>query len=134
MTVTWPSRMDHDTAPYWMGLQDGKLLLGRCRDCQTWIHPPRACCPACWSDDIGHESPSGRATLYSYVIQPTGPARSPEVIGWAELAEQRELFVVAPIIDVGIAAVPVGAKLSLELRERDGALLPAFAVSPESES
>jgi uncharacterized protein len=134
MTETWPTRMDHDTAPYWKGLEEGKLVLCRCRQCQTWIHPPRACCPACWADDIGHESPSGLGTLYSCVIQPTAPGRSPEVIGWAELDEQPELFVVAPILDIAIDAVPLGARLSLELRERDGVILPAFAVVAEHEA
>jgi hypothetical protein len=68
------------------------------------------------------------------VIQPTAPGRSPEVIGWAELDEQPELFVVAPILDIAIDAVPLGARLSLELRERDGVILPAFAVVAEHEA
>jgi hypothetical protein len=56
------------------------------------------------------------------------------VIGWAELDEQPELFVVAPILGVAIDAVPLGARLSLEFRERDGVVLPAFALVAEHES
>lgn len=128
MTIDWPTRVDHDTAAYWEGLRKGKLVLCRCRKCDTWIHPPRACCPACWSDDVGHESPSGQATLYSYVIQPTAPRQPPEVIGWAELDEQKELFIVAPILDVALDSVPIGASLSLQFREQGDAYLPAFSL------
>lgn len=128
MTAAWPTRMDHDTAAYWAGLAEGKLVLCRCQACQTWIHPPRACCPRCWSDEVGHDSPSGKAKLYSYVIQPTAPGRGPEVIGWAELAEQPELFVVAPILDVPLDRVPIGANLALQFRQEGGTKLPAFAL------
>jgi len=128
MTVTWPTRMDHDTAAYWEGLREARLVLCRCRECETWIHPPRACCPACWSDDIGHESPSGEATLFSYLIQPTSPNQPPEVIGWAELVEQKELFVVAPVERMSFDNVKIGAKLTLGFREQGGLSLPVFSA------
>jgi len=31
---------DPDTAPYWEGLKNGKLMLCRCDDTGNWIHPP----------------------------------------------------------------------------------------------
>ena len=74
MTNVEPSRIDHDTLSYWEGLRERKLTLTRCGDCQQWIHPPKACCPICWSDNIGHEQPSGEATLFSYLVQPIAPA------------------------------------------------------------
>ena len=131
MTPTWPTRMDHDTAAYWEGLRESKLVLCRCNACETWIHPPRACCPSCWSDDIGHDSPSGEATLYSYVIQPVAPKQPPVVVGWAELAEQEELFVVATIEGMPLDNVRIGAKLSLEFREEGGTNLPVFSAGDE---
>jgi len=126
MTVTWPTRMDHDTAAYWEGLREGKLVLCRCKQCETWIHPPRGRCPECWSDEIGHESPAGKATLYSYLIQPTAPKQPPEVIGWAELDEQKELFVVAPIEGMPLDNVEIGVRLTLGFRAAGGTNLPMF--------
>jgi uncharacterized protein len=131
MSLSWPTRMDHDTVAYWEGLRESKLVLCRCQQCQVWIHPPRACCPNCWSDDIGHESPSGNATLYSYVIQSAAPKQPPEVIGWAELVEQKELFIVAPILDVPLDKVPVGASLTLHFREQDDTNLPVFSIGDD---
>ena len=126
MTPIWPTRMDHDTVTYWNVLREGKLVLCRCKQCQTWIHPPRACCPSCWSDDIGHESPSGRATLFSYLVQPTAPNQPPELIGWAELAEQKELFVVATVEGMPLDNVQIGAPLTLGFREQGDTNLPVF--------
>ena len=77
VTNVEPSRIDHDTLSYWEGLRERKLTLTRCGDCQQWIHPPKACCPICWSDNIGHEQPSGEATLFSYLVQPIAPGAAP---------------------------------------------------------
>lgn len=126
MEESWPSRLDHDSVAYWRGLSEKRLALARCQACRQWIHPPRACCPVCWSDDIGHESPSGDARLYSYVIQPTEPGGAPRVIGWAELAEQDGVFIVAPIEDVTTETVRIGAKLSLDWVASRNTFLPVF--------
>src|SRR3546814_9910939 len=92
MSEVWPSRLDRDTAPYWEGLAKRELIIARCQDCRYWIHPPRACCPSCWSDNVGHDTPSGKATLYSYLVQPIAPGEPPSVVGWAELEEQERLL------------------------------------------
>jgi hypothetical protein len=126
MTPSWPTRFDHDTAAYWEGLREAKLVLNRCGQCQTWIHPPRACCPSCWSDDIVHESPGGQATLYTYLIQPTAAGQPPELIGWAELDEQDGLFIVAPVEGMPHDDVRIGAPLTLGFREQGGTNLPVF--------
>ena len=126
--MNWPTRMDHDTAPYWAGLRERRLVLCRCEACATWIHPPRACCPNCWSDAIGHDSPSGEAELYSYLIQPTTPGGAPEIVGWAELVEQKELFIVAPVQGMPLDNVRIGAKLTLGFEEAGDTHLPFFSA------
>ncbi|MDB5423589.1 MAG: hypothetical protein JWQ29_1005 [Phenylobacterium sp.] len=126
MADAWPTRIDHDTEAYWQGLRERKLQLARCRACEHWIHPPRACCPVCWSDDIGREAPSGKATLFSYLVQATGPDTPPTIVGWAELAEQTRLLVVAPIEGVTAETVEIGAELVLGWRETGGQFLPIF--------
>ena len=122
----WPSRLDHDTLAYWEGLEKRTLTLKRCHDCSHWIHPPRSCCPSCWSDNIGHYSPSGKARLYSYVVQPMTPGGPPTVIGWAELEEQKRLFIVAPIEGETADTVRIGAALMLDWQEARNIFLPIF--------
>lgn len=126
MSSAWPSRIDHDTQAYWVGVANRSLRLARCRACAHWIHPPRACCPACWSDDIGHEEPSGAATLFSYLIQPIVAGGEPVVIGWAELVEQNRLLIVAPVEGVTADSVCIGARLSLEWKTAAGGPTPVF--------
>jgi len=119
-------RINHDTAAYWQGASQKELVLARCQDCRHWIHPPRACCPECWSDAITHESPSGKATLYSYTVQSGGPGRPPLILGWAELDEQKRLMVVGPISAATPETIEIGSRLSLEWIEVENTHIPAF--------
>jgi hypothetical protein len=65
-----------ESAPYWRGASEGRLLLGRCPDCGLVFHYPRARCPDCLSEADLTES-SGRGEVYSYSV-----ARRME--GWPE--------------------------------------------------
>jgi uncharacterized protein len=46
----------------------GELRLQRCRVCEQSYFPPRPFCPRCVSREVEIFNASGRATLYSYVI------------------------------------------------------------------
>lgn len=124
--VAGPSRIDYDTSAYFAGLSERRLDLARCKECQHWVHPPRACCPACWSDNIGHEQPSGKGTLYSYLLQPSKAGGEPAIVGWVELVEQERLLIVAPILGVSADKLTIGAELALCWIEQNEAAAPAF--------
>ena len=57
-----------ETLPYWEGLEQGELRLCACRVCDRCFFPPSNVCPRCTSTDIEWRVASGRATLYSFVI------------------------------------------------------------------
>jgi uncharacterized OB-fold protein len=57
-----------ETRHYWDGCKIGELRLQRCRACKEAYFPPRPFCPHCASRDVEIFAASGRATLYSYVI------------------------------------------------------------------
>jgi uncharacterized OB-fold protein len=57
-----------ETQPYWDGAAAGELRIQRCRDCGKPYFYPRPICPSCGSGDVEWFTASGRATLYSYVI------------------------------------------------------------------
>ena len=57
-----------ETQPYWDGCAAGELRLQRCADCSAAFFYPRPVCPACGSARVEWFTASGRATLYSYVI------------------------------------------------------------------
>ena len=78
-----------ETAHFWDGARAGELRLQRCGPCQHAYFPPRPFCPACGSRDVAVFAASGRATLYSYVInhRPAPGFEGPYAIAVVELAE-----------------------------------------------
>lgn len=119
-------RIDHDTRVYWAGLGEGRLLIARCQACRTWIHPPKGCCPSCWSNEIDHEEPSGAATLFSYLAPRSRGKGIPAIIGWVELVEQDRLLIVAPVVLDSETPPRPGEPLELFWSEKDGAKAPMF--------
>ena len=57
-----------ETEHFWAGAREGRLKLQRCVDCSGVYFPPRPFCPSCISKNIEVFDASGKATLYSYVI------------------------------------------------------------------
>jgi uncharacterized OB-fold protein len=57
-----------ETQPFWDGCAAGELRIQRCTDCGKPYFYPRPVCPACGSRNVEWFTASGRATLYSYVI------------------------------------------------------------------
>ena len=57
-----------ETRHFWEGCKAGELRLQRCTECSKSYFPPRPFCPGCGSRKVEVYPASGRATLYSYVI------------------------------------------------------------------
>lgn len=57
-----------ETRHFWEGTQNGELRLQRCTACKESYFPPRPFCPACGSRAVETYKASGKATLYSYII------------------------------------------------------------------
>lgn len=83
---------DAFTRTYWDAAAEGRLLLRRCGACGLAHHYPREFCPHCWSEDVGWERASGRATLYTWSVVhrndlPPFRDRVPYVAAVVDLAE-----------------------------------------------
>ena len=57
-----------ETRHFWEGCKVGELRLQRCTDCQNSYFPPRPFCPKCGSRKVEVYKASGKAKLWSYVI------------------------------------------------------------------
>jgi uncharacterized OB-fold protein len=57
-----------ETQHFWDGCRDGKLLLQRCKDTGKAYFPPRPFSPYTGSRDVEVFEASGKAKLFSYVI------------------------------------------------------------------
>ncbi len=53
---------------FWDGCKAGELRLQRCCSCKASYFPPRPFCPHCGHREVEVYAASGRATLYSYII------------------------------------------------------------------
>ena len=80
-----------ETAHFWAGCKEGKLLLQRCKDTGKAYFPPRPFSPYTGSRDVEVFEASGKATLFSYVINHRPPkgfeAEAPYAIAVVELEE-----------------------------------------------
>jgi uncharacterized OB-fold protein len=67
----WPGPVpvpELDTAPYWEGLGEHRLLIQRCQECRQWVHPPIAGCPRCGSLRLRGEDGPHRGTVHSFTV------------------------------------------------------------------
>ncbi len=78
-----------ETKHFWDGARAGELRLQRCDACRHVYFPPRPFCPKCSSRGVSAFKASGKAKLYSYVInhRPAPGFTAPYSIAVVELAE-----------------------------------------------
>ena len=83
-----------ETQHYWDGAAAGELRLQRCQACSKAYFPPRPFCPACGSRGVRVFAASGKATLYSYIINPRAAPgfTAPYAIAVVQLAEGPRLM------------------------------------------
>ncbi|MEU6604903.1 OB-fold domain-containing protein [Streptomyces shenzhenensis] len=111
---------DAFTRPYWDAAAGGLLLLRRCAACGRAHHYPREFCPHCWSEDVGWERASGRATLYTWSVVhrndlPPFGARTPYVAAVVDLAEGPRMM--TEVVDCAAGALGAGAELAVTFRD-----------------
>jgi len=125
-----------ETQPFWDGCAAGELRIQRCLDCTKAFFYPRPVCPACGSVNVEWFTASGRATLYSYVINhrpaPGFEDDGPYAIAVVQLAEGPRMMTNLK----GVASTPEDLTLDMPLRvtfeQRGDIYLPMF--TPEAAS
>ncbi len=80
-----------DTAPYWRGAAEGRLVLPRCDRCGFVIWYPREFCPECAATEVTWFEATGRGTVYSFTVTRRAHGAwgevAPFVIAYVELTE-----------------------------------------------
>lgn len=120
-----------DSAPYWQGAREDKLLLQRCRDCGVLRFFPRYLCTACGSEHVEWAEMSGRGTVHSFTIVhraafPEFQARTPYVVALIDLEEGPRMM--TNIVGPGALEVAIGdaVTVTFEARGSEGAKVPQF--------
>lgn len=120
-----------DTAPYWDGAREGKLLLQRCLGCGALRFYPRHLCPGCWSESVEWVEASGRGRVHSFTIihRPPAPAfaaQVPYVVALIDLEEGPRMM--ANVLGDGARQVRIDDPVRVTFEERAGGFkLPQFA-------
>jgi len=127
-----------ETQPFWDGCGRGELVIQRCLDCGKPYFYPRPVCPECGSVNVEWFTATGRATLYSYVINHR-PARGfendgPYAIAVVQLAEGPRMMTNI----IGIPNTPEELVLDMELQvafEKRGEMsIPVFGPAAGEKS
>ena len=119
-----------ETRHFWEGTQNGELRLQRCTACKESYFPPRPFCPACGSRAVEVYKASGKATLYSYIInhRPRPDfGTEPHSIAVVTLAEGPRMM--TNIVDFTQTPESLALDMPLELtfeKARDEISLPKF--------
>jgi uncharacterized OB-fold protein len=119
-----------ETRHYWEGCKAGELRLQRCLACAKTYFPPRPFCPGCASREVEVFRASGKATLYSYVINHRprpDMGKEPHSIAIIELEEGPRMLTNI----VGCPQTPEALQLDMPLQvlfepQNDEITLPFF--------
>ncbi|MDY0065792.1 MAG: bifunctional MaoC family dehydratase N-terminal/OB-fold nucleic acid binding domain-containing protein [Steroidobacteraceae bacterium] len=118
----------HDNAWWWEAIDQGKLLIQRCKSCGVLRHPPRPMCGQCQSLEWDSIESSLEGEVYSYteISYPRFPGYPyPLVCGLIQLKEGTRL--VANVVGCDPSAVHVGMKVKGKVERVDEqTMLPNF--------
>lgn len=63
-----PPVPDQDSAFFWQGLREHKLLLQQCTACNRHRFPPMPSCPYCAADTSAVRESRGQGSVYSWIV------------------------------------------------------------------
>lgn len=128
--------INRDNAFWFEAAADKRLVIQRCGDCQRLRHPPMPACPHCQSLEWDTIEPSGRGTIYSYVVahHPKIPGFTyPHIVALVELEEGVRLL--ADVLDLTREQIEIGMPVELDWIQPDEDLtLPAFRPAETKQS
>lgn len=124
-----PESLFVDSAPFWKGTREGKLLLQYCPESGRFQHFPRPISLYTGSRQLEWREVSGQGTIYSHTVLRTpglgADGRLPCVLALVELDEGVRILANLPACPPG--GVRIGDKVKLVWDELGGdARYPAF--------
>lgn len=121
---------DADSAAYWAGLREGRLLLQHCLECGHVQVYQQGLCRHCLSDRIEHRAASGRGRVFSWSVVHRAPgpafrADTPYAVLLVELKEGPRM--ISALVQGDPHAVHEGMAVELVCEaDARGGVLPKF--------
>jgi uncharacterized OB-fold protein len=126
---------DHLNRYYWDGALQEKLVLLRCPECNTYVHPPTELCSQCRHAKLMPSEVSGRGRLYSWSVMHSGgnpgfEEKIPYAVLVVELEEQPSLFTIGNLLDGDASELTIGAPVEVCFeRITDKVTLPQWRLA-----
>lgn len=118
----------HDNGWWWEAVDQGKVLIQRCKDCQTLRHPPRPMCGECQSmewDSI-ESSLDGEVLSYTCIRHPKVPGYPTDPI-CAVIRLGEGTNIVSNVVGCDFDEVSIGMKVKGKVEQVDDkTILPQF--------
>lgn len=121
--------MDASNRAFWTGGADNELRLMRCRDCETFVHPPRPVCRNCLSENVAPEAVVGTGVVDTFTInyQKWHPAMEvPFVIARVAIDGAPGVILTTNIVDCPVDDVDIGDRVRVTFQQQDDVYLPLF--------
>jgi uncharacterized protein len=101
-------------APFWAGLQEGKLILQHCNSCHRFQWGPEWVCHRCHSFDLGYEETPAEGILYSHqrIWHPVHPAlaeQGPYIVALVELPAADKVRIIGNLVGDPRQPLEIGA-------------------------
>lgn len=128
---------DPDSAPFWEGVKQGRLLVQRCTACGRHRFPPGEACPDCLSREADWVEVCGRGRVYSWIVVRHPIPREifaeevPYIVALIDLEEG--VRIASNLVDIEPEAVRDGMEVALLFR-RSGNERQLHAFRPADEA
>ena len=104
-------------APYWAGLNEGKVIIQRCKACQSWQWGPEWICHKCHAFDLAWAETPGKGLIYSWerAWHPVHPAlkeHGPYIVVLVELPEAGNIRMVGNLLGDPRQEIVIGSPVS----------------------
>jgi len=119
--------------PFWDGAKNGKLIMQRCQDCQSWVWCPRPVCGECGSDRLEWTELSGRGKVFAFTVIREVVGRAlrgfapdiPYVTAWVDLDDGPRFC--SNIVGCPIESVHIDMPVEVVFHDTgEGVTLPKF--------
>jgi uncharacterized OB-fold protein len=108
---------------FWNGEE---LLVGRCRQCHHYNHPPTTVCRSCHARRVEPHKVSGRGRIVALTVNRlVQPSRTVVVV---ELVEQPALRLVSNLVGDDDASAQIGDDVDVAFRADERGGVPVFVV------
>ncbi len=107
---------------YWEHAKRRQLAILRCRDCATFIHPPKPFCRTCQGTNLAPHAASGRGRVYTfttthYIYHPAYAGQTPYVVALVELEDDPSVRVISNIVGCPPDQVAIGMPVEVTFED-----------------